>query len=126
MIKLLTYVTTFLIIILAELGDKTQVATLIYASNNPRKRWHVFLAAAGALIACVTLEVTLGVYIARMFSPSLINRIAGVVFILIGLFALNSSVKELKSAPPPLKESPNETKSPEPPFKKIVNADQEN
>lgn len=125
MIKLLTYVTTFLIIILAELGDKTQVATLIYASNNPRKRWHVFLAAAAALVTCVTLEVTLGVYIARMFSPSLINRIAGIVFILIGFVTLNSYVKELKRTQNSVN-VPKDFNDPEPPIKKMVNADQEN
>ena len=88
MIKLITYCTTFLIIILAELGDKTQIATLIYASNHPQKRWQIFLAAAAALVTCVTLEVTLGMMIAKVISPALINRITGLIFLVIGIAVL--------------------------------------
>jgi len=87
-IKLITYCTTFLIIILAELGDKTQVATLIYASNHPQKRWQIFFAAALALITCVALEVTLGMMIARAVSPAMINRITGLIFLIIGIVIL--------------------------------------
>ena len=89
MIELLTSITTFIIIILAELGDKTQVTTLIFASNNPDKRWQVFLAAAAALVTCVLIEVTIGVTLARFLSPALINRIAGVIFLGIGLIQLS-------------------------------------
>ena len=99
MISLLTYLTTFMIIILAELGDKTQVATLIYSSNNPSKRWQVFLAASLALIACVCLEVTLGLFISRLVSPSLLNRITGFVFIAIGVVTLVNFFKAKNPAP---------------------------
>ena len=89
MIEFLTSFTTFIIIILAELGDKTQVTTLIFASNNPDKRWQIFFAAAVALVTCVAIEVTIGVALAKFLSPSLINRIAGVVFLGIGLIQLS-------------------------------------
>lgn len=88
MIKLLTTLTTYIIIILAELGDKTQVATLIFASNNPSRRWQVYSASALALVACVVIEVTIGATLARHISPALINRIAGVVFLGVGLVSL--------------------------------------
>lgn len=93
-IRFITYLTTFIIIILAELGDKTQVATLIYSSNHPAKRWQIFGAAAAALITCVTLEVTLGVFISKFISPSVINKITGIVFIIIGLYSLGSYIGE--------------------------------
>ena len=86
MMKLITYLTTFIIIVLAELGDKTQFATLIFASNNPKRKWQVFLAAALALFLCVTIEVTVGLTLARHISPSLINKAAGIMFLLVGIY----------------------------------------
>lgn len=96
MVKLITYITTFFIIILAELGDKTQVATLIYSSNHPHKRWQVFVAAALALISCVIIEVTLGVIIAQFVSPAMINKLTGLVFVIIGIFSLQRFLKDHK------------------------------
>ncbi|MCL6451959.1 MAG: TMEM165/GDT1 family protein [Acetobacteraceae bacterium] len=86
MIKLLTYLGTFVIIVLCELGDKTQLATLIYASNHPQEKWQVFGAAALALVSCVALEVTVGLALGRFIGPALINRITGWVFLAIGLY----------------------------------------
>jgi putative Ca2+/H+ antiporter (TMEM165/GDT1 family) len=123
MIKLITYLTTYLIIILAELGDKTQVATLIYSSNNPNKRWQVFIAASAALVTCVWLEVTLGVIISRFISPSLINKITGLVFIIIGLISFKNLLKEYKN---PVKKPLKEYESAEPPLKGQTSADYEN
>ncbi|MHB1041246.1 MAG: TMEM165/GDT1 family protein [Eubacteriales bacterium] len=80
--------TTYTLIILCELGDKTQVAVLLLASNNPVKRWIVLLASAIALSLCVLIEVTVGVYLAKFIGPAIINRAVGVVFLVIGLFIL--------------------------------------
>lgn len=87
-VELLTLFTTFILIILAELGDKTQVAVLLFTGNNPAKRWTVLLASALALILCVSIEVTFGVVLAKYIGPQIINRIAGAVFLLIGFFTL--------------------------------------
>lgn len=92
--KLLTWLATYAIIVLVELGDKTQVVTLVYSSNNPQKRWQVFFAAAAALVACVALEVTVGVTLARCVPPSLLNRLAGFVFLGIGVFSLARLAKD--------------------------------
>ena len=108
MISLLTYLTTFIVIILAELGDKTQVATLIYSSNNPQKRWQVFLAASAALTVCVALEVTLGLLIARLASPTLINKLTGLVFLLIGIWSFKGYLNLNKPAAKESKEKPEE------------------
>lgn len=86
--KLLTFLTTYILIILAELGDKTQVAVLLYTGNNPEKRWTVLTAAGIALTLCVLIEVTIGAALARHVGPAIINRIAGGVFLLLGLAAL--------------------------------------
>ncbi|MFA5881852.1 MAG: TMEM165/GDT1 family protein [Eubacteriales bacterium] len=86
--KWLTLMTTYLLIILAELGDKTQVATLLLASNNPSKRWVIFGAGALALSACVVIEVTVGATVARILSQATINKVTGYVFLVIGLVTL--------------------------------------
>lgn len=86
--ELLTWITTFTLIILCELGDKTQVAVLLLASNNPAKRWLIMAASAAALTTCVLLEVTFGTLIARHISPGMINKGTGVVFLLIGIITL--------------------------------------
>jgi Ca2+/H+ antiporter, TMEM165/GDT1 family len=100
-IKLLTWLSTYLIIILCELGDKTQVAVLLLTSNNPRKRWIIFGASSLALVLCVTLEVTLGMTLARYVGPALINRFAGGIFLLLGLFIMikNRQVKDKTPVP---------------------------
>lgn len=84
----LTWITTFTLIILCELGDKTQVAVLLLASNNPTRRWLIMAASAIALTACVLLEVTVGTIIARHISPGMINKGTGVIFLLIGAITL--------------------------------------
>jgi putative Ca2+/H+ antiporter (TMEM165/GDT1 family) len=87
-IKFLTWITTYALIILNELGDKTQVAVLLLASNNPTKRWLIFAASAAALTTCVFLEVTVGTILARYIGPAIINKVTGVVFLLLGTVTL--------------------------------------
>ena len=84
----ITWLTTYTLIILAELGDKTQIATLVLASNNPRKKWVVFAAGAVALTLCVLLEITIGTTFARYLSQDDINRITAVIFFGFGLVTL--------------------------------------
>lgn len=98
-VQLLTSISTYILIILAELGDKTQMAVLLFASNNPQRRWTIFAASASALCLCVLIEVTVGVTLARHIAPSLINKIAGGVFLVIGLITL---VKNLMEASDPV------------------------
>jgi len=95
-IKLLTWLSTYIIIFLCELGDKTQLAVLLFTSNNPREKWNIFLASSLALILCVIVEVTLGVSLARYIGPNVVNRIAGGVFLLLGvlIFFKSLNIKE--------------------------------
>lgn len=86
--ELITWITSYVIIILCELGDKTQLATLLLASNHPRRKWLIFLASALALSLCVVLEVTVGRMLAEHIGIEQINRAAGFVFVAIGLIIL--------------------------------------
>jgi putative Ca2+/H+ antiporter (TMEM165/GDT1 family) len=91
-IKFLTWLSTYVIIVLCELGDKTQVAVLLLTSKNPSRRWLIFAASAVALVLCVIIEVTVGVTLARYLGPAAINRIAGVIFLILGVATLVSVV----------------------------------
>ena len=82
--------TTFGTVFLAELGDKTQLATLVFATGG-RSRLPVFLGAAGALVATSAIAVLAGDAVTRVVSPALLKRIAGVAFVAIGAWVLWSS-----------------------------------
>jgi putative Ca2+/H+ antiporter (TMEM165/GDT1 family) len=75
-------------VLLAELGDKTQLATVLFASRNPSSKWLVFLAAAGALIVAAGAAVLAGSFIANHVNTRWLSRAAGVGFVLIGLWTL--------------------------------------
>jgi putative Ca2+/H+ antiporter (TMEM165/GDT1 family) len=75
--------TTFAAIFLAEMGDKTQLATLSAASAG--SRWVVFAAAALALVATTAIAVALGEGLTRIVPPVWIKRAAGALFIVLGV-----------------------------------------
>lgn len=84
----ITWFTTYTLIILVELGDKTQIATLVLASNNPRLKWVVFAAGSLALTLCVLIEVTVGTTLAKHITQDTINRATAVIFFFFGLATL--------------------------------------
>ena len=82
------FMTVFSTIFLAELGDKTQLATLLYASQGSHPKLTVFLAAAAALTLTSALGVLAGSVIAASVSPRIIRSIAGCGFIAVGVWVL--------------------------------------
>lgn len=78
------FLTVFATVFLAELGDKTQLATLLYASDGQRSRTLVFLGSALALVTSSAMAVLLGAAAERWFSALPVKLIAGSGFILIG------------------------------------------
>ena len=76
--------TTFAAVFVAELGDKTQLATLALASGQA-SRWSVFLGASLALVATSALGVVGADLISRFVSPLLLRRIAAVLFVVMGV-----------------------------------------
>jgi len=79
--------TTFGMIFLAELGDKTQLATLAFASNS-KSPVAVFLGSAGALVLTSLLAVVLGSMVSRLVPSNYIKFGAGGLFVLLGLWML--------------------------------------
>ena len=82
------FVAVFMSVFLAELGDKTQLATLLFASDGNRDKWLVFLAAATALTASTALAVLLGAAAERWLTMLPLKLIAGLGFIAIGLWMI--------------------------------------
>jgi len=82
------FATVFTTVFIAELGDKTQLATLLYATEVTNPKLTVFLAAAGALILTSAIGVLAGTAVGRYLAPEILSRIAGVGFIAIGLWTL--------------------------------------
>jgi putative Ca2+/H+ antiporter (TMEM165/GDT1 family) len=76
--------TTFGAIFLAELGDKTQLATLSLATG-PVSRLSVFLGSAAALVCTSLLAVLAGGVITRYVPEAYLRRAAGAAFILLGV-----------------------------------------
>ena len=83
------FYSTFFAIFVAEMGDKTQLATLALASSGS-SRWVVFAAASLALVATTAIAVITGAVLYRYIPPVWIKRAAGVTFLVLGVLFLLS------------------------------------
>ncbi|WP_100902784.1 TMEM165/GDT1 family protein [Nostoc flagelliforme] len=81
---LVIFGTTFITIFLAEIGDKTQLSTLLISAES-HSPWVVFIGSAAALITTSLLGVLLGSWIATRLSPKTIEKSAGVMLLVISL-----------------------------------------
>jgi len=82
------FATVFVTIFLAELGDKTQLATLLYSAEAENPKLVVFLAAASALVLTSLIGVLAGSLVAEYVNPRLLSWVAGLGFIAIGVWTL--------------------------------------
>lgn len=78
------FLSTFATIFLAELGDKTQVATLLISAES-HKPLTVFIGAALALISTSLVGVLVGQWLARRISPDMLDTLAGVLLLIISV-----------------------------------------
>lgn len=82
------YVAVFFTVLLAELGDKTQLATVLFATNPALSKLGVLSAAAGALVLSSVAAVLLGDQLGRWIPAATLKAVAGAGFIAIGLWML--------------------------------------
>ena len=85
------FITIFLSIFLAEIGDKTQLATMLFATDQNAGKLGVFLAAAAALVAATLVAVLAGELVGRVIPISTLKIVAGLGFIVIGLWTVFSA-----------------------------------
>ena len=80
--------TVFATIFVAEIGDKTQLATLLYASGAEVSKLTVFLGAALALILTSALGVLVGLCLSHYLNPKYLAWVAGGGFIAVGIWTI--------------------------------------
>jgi putative Ca2+/H+ antiporter (TMEM165/GDT1 family) len=83
-----SYAAVFVSIFVAELGDKTQLATLLFAANPEVSKLGVVVAAASALVTSSLLAVLVGDRLAAWIRPDTLTTVAGISFIVIGVLML--------------------------------------
>jgi putative Ca2+/H+ antiporter (TMEM165/GDT1 family) len=81
-------VTVFGVVFLAELGDKTQLATLLFSAKSPENLITVFLGASLALVATSAIGVAAGGFVAQHVNPKLLSYVAGAGFVIIGIWTI--------------------------------------
>jgi putative Ca2+/H+ antiporter (TMEM165/GDT1 family) len=81
-------ITVFGVVFLAELGDKTQLATLLFSAKSPENLITVFLGASLALVATSAIGVVAGGFVAQYVSPKLLSYVAGAGFVVIGIWTI--------------------------------------
>ena len=83
----------FAAVFIAELGDKTQLATMLFASDKEVSKWVVFFAASTALIATSAIGVIAGSTVSEFVSEKTLALVAGVGFIAVGIWTIYSVFK---------------------------------
>lgn len=78
----------FWTIFLAEVGDKTQLATLLFSAEKGIPRWVVFCGALTALGLSTLIAVLFGDRIAQFLPSKVLRIVAGIGFVVIGLWII--------------------------------------
>ena len=89
-----TFVAVFGTVFLAELGDKTQLATVLFASRPSVSLVTVFVGASAALILSSIIAVAAGSFISDTVNPRYLSYIAGAGFVAIGLWTIANAASQ--------------------------------
>lgn len=81
-------VTVFSAVFIAELGDKTQLATMLFAADREVNKWTVFFGASLALVVASAIGVAAGSLLSAHVSEKYLHYVAGAGFITIGVWTL--------------------------------------
>jgi len=80
--------TVFASIFVAEMADKTQLVTLLFAADKAVSKWVVFLGSASALVLASAIGVLAGTLLSHVINVRMMSVVAGSGFILIGIWTL--------------------------------------
>ena len=82
------FLTVFVTVFIAELGDKTQLATMLFATDKAVGKVTVFVASSSALVVASAIGVLAGSLLSEYINEKYLHYIAGTGFILIGAWTL--------------------------------------
>ena len=82
------FVIIFITVFIAELSDKTQLATFLFAADKDVSKMTVFIGASLALIAASAIGVLAGSFLSQYINEQYLNWVAGFGFIVIGVWTL--------------------------------------
>jgi len=80
--------TVFISVFVAEMADKTQLVTMLFATDKDVSKWAVFFGAASALVLTSAIGVVAGTLLSQVVSVKMMSIIAGTGFVLIGVWTL--------------------------------------
>jgi putative Ca2+/H+ antiporter (TMEM165/GDT1 family) len=83
-----TFFIIFFSVLVAEMGDKTQLATFGFATNADTSKFMIFFASALALVVSSAIAVVAGEFIIDFIGENSLKILSGVIFIIIGLWTL--------------------------------------
>ena len=84
--------TVFAAVFVAEMADKTQLVTMLFAADKEVSKWTVFLGSAAALVLTSAIGVAAGTLLAQVINVKMMSILAGAGFIVIGVWTLYHGV----------------------------------
>ena len=83
-----TFSIVFASVFVAEMGDKTQLATMLFASDKEVSKWTIFLGASLALVVASGIGVLAGSVLSNYINEKYLHYAAGAGFVIIGIWTL--------------------------------------
>ena len=80
--------TVFISVFIAEMADKTQLVTMLFAADKEVSKWTVFLGSASALVLTSAIGVIAGAMLAQVINVKMMSIVDGTGFVLIGIWTL--------------------------------------
>jgi putative Ca2+/H+ antiporter (TMEM165/GDT1 family) len=90
------FLTVFASIFIAEMADKTQLVTLLFAADKAVNKWVIFLGSASALVLASAIGVLAGTMLSHVVSVRMMSVVAGTGFILIGAWTLYHGLYQVR------------------------------
>lgn len=84
------FLTVFVTVFLAEIGDKTQLATILFSARSETGKWVIFAGSASALVLAAGIGVLVGAQLEKFVSPATLKLVAGLGFIAVGVWTVFS------------------------------------
>jgi len=88
--------TVFGSVFVAEMADKTQLVTLLFATDKDVSKWTVFFGSASALVLTSAIGVIAGSLLAQVINVKMMSIIAGSGFVVIGLWTLYHGIYQVR------------------------------